>query len=159
MTPEEFVAADDEALTTEELLDEWKDNLIVDFVETEKPVDVVPETEDDESGCLIKTARESPKRANQLKQFCVCIHFGFGAGTSLFLQIQLYLQIYGQKYIGQFKYIDIVIDDFRDARAMRYESRYRLTFAGQLRRVHQEITWNSQNARFSNRIYLWFRKT
>jgi len=58
MTAEEFVAADDEALTTEELLDEWKDNLIV---ETEKPVDVVPETEDDKPGCLIKTARESSK--------------------------------------------------------------------------------------------------
>ena len=48
MTAEEFVSAnDDEVPATEEMENDWKDNPIMDFLLTERPVDAV-EDEDDE---------------------------------------------------------------------------------------------------------------
>ena len=72
MTAEEFVSADDKAPATEEMKNNWEDNLITDFLLTERPVNAVEDDEadeDDEPECPVKTAGDVPKWMWHLKHY------------------------------------------------------------------------------------------
>lgn len=60
-----------------EPLDDWEDNLVAEFFQTDTPVDGVPETEeadDDKSGYLIKTTDESLKWDMSVRRFYMFVN-------------------------------------------------------------------------------------